>query len=252
MNLTNFVAKSGGRGDRSQVPILSPQAQSLSTKKMKFFQQLITSLALVSAISAAAQSSPSPAKTAAQAASAETAAALAAPSPSATAPIEPPSLIPPNSLPGPGAAAFPKIPSGPDLQMLDALFKQTSLGKAADEYRLHLQMATLETRIRNDEDLHELRASSNKARTDLERRHRLRAYYQLYFKKLLALATTPDLQAYLRAQEASHETSLLQPHVRHETDEKEAAAIAQRAGGAKPAALPTPVQARASDALRKP
>ena len=134
--------------------------------------------------------------------------------------------------------------------MLNALFKQSSLGKAADEHRLHLQMSALETRIRNDEDLHELKASANKARTDLERRHALKAYYKLYYKKLLALASTPDLQDYLRAQEAAHEATLLQPRVRHETDEAEAEALAQLAGGAKASALPTPIQARASEALR--
>ena len=138
------------------------------------------------------------------------------------------------------------------MQMLNALFKQTSLGKAADEHRLHLQMAALETRIRNDKDLHKLKASANKAPTDLERRHGFKAYYQLYFKKLRALAATPDLQEYLRAQEATHETSLLQPRVRHETDEAEAAALAKVAGRAKATAVPTPVQARASDALRNP
>ncbi len=107
--------------------------------------------------------------------------------------------------------------------MLNALFKQSSLGKVADEYRLHLQMAALETRIRNEPDLHELHASANKAHTDLERRRWFRAYFELYFKKLIALASTPELQAYLRAQQAAHERTLLQPRVRHNPDEAQAA-----------------------------
>ena len=123
MNLSNFVAKSGRRGDRSQVRILSPRDQSLSAKKMKFFRQLVAGLTIVCAATAAAQSSPSPAS--------------ATPSASTPAAVEPPSLIPPNILPGPGAAALPQLPSGPDLQTLNALFKQSSLGKAADEHRLH-------------------------------------------------------------------------------------------------------------------
>ena len=224
-------------------------AAHLFAKKMKFVSLLIVGLALTGAIWAEAQSSPSPENPSAQASSAE---AAAVPSPSATVAVEPPSLIPPNILPPPGPAALPQIPSEPDLQTLNALFKQTSLGKAADEHRLHLKMSALETHIRNDEDLHALNAAANKARTDLERRHRLKVYYKLYFKKLQALASTPDLQDYLRAQEAAHERTLLQPHVRHETDEAEAAALAQLAGGAKPSALPTPVQARASEALRNP
>ena len=52
--------------------------------------------------------------------------------------------------------------------MLNDYFKQTSLGKVADEYRLHLQMAALETHIRNDTDLHEARASAD------QRTHRSR------------------------------------------------------------------------------
>jgi hypothetical protein len=218
---------------------------------MKFFRQLIVGFAIASAASAEAQSSPSPASTPAPAISAEIAAADAALSPSATDSVEPPSLIPPNILPAP--AALPQIPAGPDLQKLNALFKQSSLGKAADEHRLHLQMVSLETRIRNDEDLHALKVSADKAHTDLERRHWLRAYYQHYFKKLKALAPSPDLQDYLRARQAAREASLLQPRVRHETDEAEAKAL-RRAGGEASAAtaLPKPVQARASDALRRP
>ena len=219
---------------------------------MKFIRRLVAVLAIVSATSTGAQS-PSPANAPAPAASAEAASVVATPSPSATVSVEPASLIPPNILPASGATALPQIPAGPDLQMLNTLFKQTSLGKVADEHRLHLQMAALETHIRNDDDLHELKASADKAGTDLERRHRLKTYYQLYFKKLRARASTPDLQDYLRAQQAAREASLLQPRVRHEPDAAEAAALAQIAGGANAAtALPTPIQARASDALRNP
>ena len=221
--------------------------------KLRFFRHFTAALAIAAAASATAQSPPSPANPSVEAATATIAPAPVAPSPAATAAVEPPSLMPPNILPGPGAAALPQIPAGPELETLNALFKQSSLGKAADEHRLHLQMSALEARIRNDADLHELKAAANKAPTDLERRHGLKAYYQLYFKKLRALASTPDLQDYLRAQEASHEASLLQPRVRHETDEAAAAALARVAGGKNAAAaLPTPVQARASDALPNP
>jgi hypothetical protein len=207
---------------------------------------LILPIALaVAAILPAQSPSPSPTKPSAQAVEAE---ALATPSPSATAPIEPPSLIPPNILPAPNS--LPPIPSAPDLERLSAFFKQTSLGKAADEHRLHLQMAALETRIRNDDDLHAAKATAFRARTDLERRHLLKTYYQLYYKKLRALAATPDLKAYLDTQEAAHEIALLQPRVRHATDEAEAAALGRAKAGASVAPAPTPAQARASDALR--
>jgi hypothetical protein len=76
-----------------------------------------------------------------------------------------------------------------ELQQLNEFFKKTSLGKVADEHRLHLQMVALETRIRNDDDLHALKATALKVPTDLERRHWLKRYYELYFKKLHALAS---------------------------------------------------------------
>ena len=135
----------------------------------------------------------------------------------------------------------------PDLELLNAFFKQTSLGKAADDYRLHLQTAELETQIRNDQDLHALKAKAMQVSTDLERRHLLKAYYQLYYSKLRALTTAPDLVAYLTSQEAGYVASLLQPRVRHETDETTTAATA---GASAPPALPTPVQARAGSRRR--
>jgi hypothetical protein len=220
----------------------------LESGAMKFFPYVVFIFTAAAAGTARAQSSPSPDNSSAQGANAQMAASTASPSPSATVAIEPPTLIPPNILPAPNS--LPQIPAAQELQQLNAFFKTTSLGKVADEHRLHLQMATLETRIRNDEDLHALKASASKAPTDLERRHWLKSYYELYFKKLRALATTPDLKAYLDAHEAAHKMSLLQPRVRHESDEAETAALAQASAGATAAkSLPTPVQARASDAV---
>ena len=246
MNLTSFIVRSGRRGDRSQVQILSPRCQKSCA--MNFLPHVFFLLALGAAGIAQAQSSPSPDDSSAQTANTQMAASTASPSPSATVSIEPPSLIPPNILPAPDS--LPKIPAAQELQQLNEFFKKTSLGKVADEHRLHLQMVALETRIRNDQDLHALKATALKAPTDLERRHWLKSYYELYFKKLRALATTPDLKAYLDAQEATRKLSLLQPKVRHESDEAEAAALAKAGAAATAAkALPTPVQARASEVV---
>lgn len=200
------------------------------------FRLCLASLAFF-AVASLAQT-PAPDNTSARATNPET----AAPSPSATAPVEPPSLIPPNILPAP--ESLPKIPAAPELELLNSFFKSTSLGKAADEHRLHVQMVALEAHIRNDGDLHALRASALRTSTDLERRHRLKDYYESYFGKLRALATSPELKAYLDVQEAARKLTLLQPRVRHRSDEAEAAALAQASQGAA-TALPTPVQARA-------
>ena len=199
------------------------------------------------ALAAFAQT-PAPADTSVQAANAETAAPAAAPSPSATAPVEPPSLIPSNILPAP--ASLPKIPSAPEIEQLNSYFKSTSLGKKADEHRLHVQMVGLEARIRNDEDLRALKAAALAAPTDLERRHGLKEYYERYFGKLRALAPSPDLKDYLNAQEATRKLSLLQPRVRHESDEAKAAALVKASRGAATTAVPTPVQARADQVVR--
>ena len=214
---------------------------------MKFLPRLVVVITIAAVHAAGAQTSPSPDNPSTQPANAQLAASATAPSPSPTVPIEPPSLIPPNILPAP--SSLPPIPAVPELELLNSFFKTTSLGKAADEHRLHLQMAALETQIRNDEDLHALKELALRAPTDLERRHRLKNYYQLYFGKLRARSTTAELKAYLDAQEASHESTLLQPRVRHETDEAEAGALAKASAGATSAAAPTPVQARASEAL---
>ena len=70
----------------------------------------------------------------------------------------------------------------------------------------------------------------------------------LHFGKLRVLAMTSDLKEYLDAQEATRKLTLLQPRVRHETDEAEAAALAKASQGAV-TALPTPVQARAGQVV---
>ena len=110
-------------------------------------------------------------------------------------------------------------------------------------------MSELELRIRNDEDLHALKAAAFRVPTDLERRHRLTTYYHAYYGKLLALATTPDLRDYLKAQEATHQLLLLQPRTRHQTDEAKAEKLAALAAGTTAGGLPAPSQAPVSDIL---
>src|SRR5882762_4276341 len=68
----------------------------------------------------------------------------------------------------------PRIPS---LDELDQAFKQSSLGKAADEARLHAQWRELSNRIINDPDLVEARTKADKMKTDLTKRQQLRLYY---------------------------------------------------------------------------
>ena len=204
-------------------------------------------LAVVAAVKLAAQS-PTPANSPAQTTNAPSNIPEATPSPSPTAPIEPPSLIPENILPAPNA--LPKIPVTPNLEALNAFFKQTSLGKEADEQRLHLETARLEIQIRNDPELHELRAKALRQKTDLELRHHLRTYYQVYYQKLHDLTTDPELQAHITAEGKVRQIGLLQPRTRHEMDEPAVKALGNPPPGASVAPAPTPVQAKVRQGLR--
>jgi hypothetical protein len=199
---------------------------------MNVFQQISIGAMVGLATLSSAQSPPSPGGTSAPASDAQ----LPVPSSSPAAPIEPPSLIPPNILPG--LAALPQIPAAADLQTLNALFKQSSLGKVADEYRLHLQMVRLESRIRNDAGLQAARASADKVPTDLEKRKLLKQYYHQYYDRLRAMTDTPDLKAYLDNQETAHAAILAQPRVRPDANPAPA--------GVAATSLPTPVQAPAN------
>ena len=145
------------------------------------------------------------------------------------------------------AAGLPQIPASPEIAKLNQLFQRSSLGKAADEHRLHVQSAALETQIRNDAELHELKRAALAEKTDLGRRHGFRTYYEQYYRKLQARADTPELKTYLKAQEAAHELALLQPRVRHASDEAEAARLAILRQGTAATPLATPVQAKVND-----
>jgi hypothetical protein len=94
------------------------------------------------------------------------------------------------------------------------MFKQTPLGKAADEARLHAQWRDLSNRTVNEPDLIAARTHAEAARTDLEKRQRLRAYYTTYFDRLRARADSPELKDFIDARKAEHLASLAQDRVR--------------------------------------
>jgi len=105
----------------------------------------------------------------------------------------------------------PRIPS---LDELDQAFKQSSLGKAADEARLHAQWRELSNRFINDPDLVEARAHAGRAKTDLEKRHRLRAYYTMFYDRMRAQAGSPELKNYIDTHKAQYLALLAQNRVR--------------------------------------
>ena len=125
----------------------------------------------------------------------------------------------PQASPAPLASpALPQseepAPSLPALEELDQAFKQSSLGKAADEARLHAQWRELSNRIINGQDLVEARARANRAKKDLEKRKLLRVYYTMFYDRMRAQASSPELKDYIDTKKTQHLQLLAQNRVR--------------------------------------
>ena len=119
----------------------------------------------------------------------------------------------------PEASATPSSePNGPELpeiSQLDQTFsKPKSLGKEADALRVHVEWRQLKNRIANDPAVQAAKAYAQAARTDLEKRNRLHAYYDVYYERMAALATTPEIKVALQVLKATHQYLLAQPRVR--------------------------------------
>jgi hypothetical protein len=122
--------------------------------------------------------------------------------------LEPtPSPIPPNG------------PELPEISQLDQNFlKPRSLGKEADELRVHGEWRQLKNRTVNDPAVQAAKAYAQAARTDLEKRNRLRNYYDIYYERMSALATSVEIKLALQALKTSHQGQLAQPRVRPTPD----------------------------------
>jgi hypothetical protein len=136
-------------------------------------------------------------------------------------PVEPAPLVPNSSLTAPfrapASAAEAATKAAPALSQLDAAFQKSPLGQAAEEQRLHIEWRKLQNRTAHDPAVLEAKAAAAKARTDLEKRARLRAYYTIHFARMQALASSPELKSYLDGKKAAVLWSLAQPRVRPQT-----------------------------------
>jgi uncharacterized surface protein with fasciclin (FAS1) repeats len=132
----------------------------------------------------------------------------------------------------------PNGPNLPELPQLDEAFKPKSLGKEADERRVHIQWRQLKNQVANDPQVRAAKAFAQTARTDLERRNRLRNYYDIYYTRMSALASSPELKVALEALKSAHVGLLAQPRVRPSPSASPASDAA-----AKVAALNLPKQA---------
>ena len=109
-------------------------------------------------------------------------------------------------------------PSIPERSQIDEIFKQTSLGKEADERRLHLEWRQLANRIANDGDIIAAKKSVERAHTDLEKRQRLRDYYELYYGRMREFARSSEMRTALDQLRIAHISQTAQPHVRSSED----------------------------------
>ncbi len=100
----------------------------------------------------------------------------------------------------------PNGPELPELKQLDDSFKPKSLGVAADALRAHVLWRELKNRTVNDPEVQAARKYAQAARTDLEKRNRLRNYYDIYYQRMSALATTPELKLVLQTMKTTHQS----------------------------------------------
>ena len=109
----------------------------------------------------------------------------------------------------PSVSSSPTQPEGPApripaLDELDQAFKQSSLGKTADEARMHAQWRELSNRIINDPDLVAARSKADKMKTDLAKRQQLRLYYTMFYDRMRAQAASPELKNYIDTRKIQH------------------------------------------------
>jgi hypothetical protein len=123
-------------------------------------------------------------------------------------------LFPEQEEEEPSPTPPPNGPELPELKQLDESFKPKSLGTAADALQVHALWRQLKNRTVNDPEVQAAKNYAQAARTDLEKRKRLRNYYEVYYQRMSALATTPELKLALQALKDSHQNTLAQPRVR--------------------------------------
>ncbi len=131
-------------------------------------------------------------------------------------PVEPKALVPNPSITtqfrAPNSADTAKATTA--LSQLDAAFQESPLGQAAEEQRLHIEWRQLQNRTGRDPEVLAAKESAAKAKTDFDKRARLRAYYNIHYAKMRALASSPALKSYLDAKKAAVLGGLAQPRVR--------------------------------------
>ncbi len=123
----------------------------------------------------------------------------------------------PRDQPEVPAATPSNPPDVPELSKLDEAFKQTSLGKDADEFRMRVELRRLQNEAASDPAVIAAKGSAEFARTDLEKRQRLRDYYSLFYDRMRTRASGEEMRKTLDLEKSAHLKMLDQPRVRHAT-----------------------------------
>ena len=178
---------------------------------------------------------------------------VATPTPAATparSPETTPTPIPQSALaliPAPSATpaeagTAASAPTMPDLSQLEQIFSKVTPGKEVELYRAHVEWRKLKNQTVNDPAVVEAKAAAEAATTDLEKRNRLRHYYELFYARMRALAPTPEMVTYLDSQKQTHLDLLDQPRVRPtpDTGKKPESTAAQSPPEQPPQATPEP------------
>jgi hypothetical protein len=112
------------------------------------------------------------------------------------------------------SAAVPNGPELPELKKLDQTFKPPSLGTDAEAIKMRVEWRELRNRTVNDPEVQAAKAFAQAAPTDLEKRNRLREYYSVYYQRMSALTTSPQIKLALEVFKVEHQNLLNQPRVR--------------------------------------
>ncbi|HVF72619.1 MAG TPA: hypothetical protein VM940_13520 [Chthoniobacterales bacterium] len=120
--------------------------------------------------------------------------------------VEPTPLVP-------NTAAPPKK-NVPSITELDAAFQQAPVIRAVEEQRLQVEWRKLKNRCAGDPDVVAAKKAIKTAKTELEKRNQMRAYYKLYYGRMQALAATPEMKAFLERKKTEIINGLAQPRVR--------------------------------------
>ena len=113
--------------------------------------------------------------------------------------------------PSPSPATTPALP---ELSALDQAFKQTGLGQEADELRIRVQMRKLQNDVSSNPAVLAAKAAADAATTDLEKRERLREYYNITYGLMAQKASSSDLKGAIVEAKQLHIALLAQPRVR--------------------------------------